>query len=38
MPVRENLETEEMLINIAYGNKIMHVTEEDILISLTVIR
>ena len=47
MLVRENLETEEMLINIAYGHKIMrtvydtvimHVTGEDMLISLTVIR
>jgi hypothetical protein len=43
----ENLETDEMLINIAYGHKIMrtvydtmimHVTEEDMLIRLTVIR
>jgi hypothetical protein len=47
MLVRENLETEEMQINIAYGHKIMrtvydtmimHVTEEDTLISFTVIR
>jgi hypothetical protein len=47
MLVCEYLETEEKLINIAYGHKIMrtvydtmimHVTEEDMLTSLTVIR
>lgn len=47
MLVHENRETEEMLISIAYGYKIMwtvydtvimYVTEEDMLISLTVIR
>jgi hypothetical protein len=47
MLVHENLETDEMLINIAYGHKIMrtvydtmimHVTEEDMLVRLTVIR